>query len=131
MLIGAHVSTAGGLVAAHERGRERRCDAIQVFNQSPRMWRPTRWKDHDIAEFRALMRGGPIKSVVIHAVYLINCATKDKEMRKKSIASLTHALQMGDAIGADGVVVHPGSTVGEPHAEAIERAGTAFVEALK
>ena len=51
---------------------------------------------------------GPIKSVVIHAVYLINCATKDKEMRKKSIASLTHALQMGDAIGADGVVVHPG-----------------------
>ncbi len=68
---------------------------------------------------------------MIHAVYLINCATKDKEMRKKSIASLTHALQMGDAIGADGVVVHPGSTVGEPHAEAIERAGSAFVEALK
>jgi deoxyribonuclease-4 len=68
---------------------------------------------------------------VIHAVYLINCATKDKEMRKKSIASLTHALQMGDAIGADGVVVHPGSTVGEPHEEAIERAGSAFVEALK
>ena len=77
------------------------------------------------------MDGGPIKSVVIHAVYLINCATKDKEMRKKSIASLTHALQMGDAIGADGVVVHPGSTVGEPHPEAIERAGVAFVEALK
>ena len=52
-------------------------------------------------------------------------------MAKKSIASLTHALQMGDAIGADGVVVHPGSTVGEPHAEAIERAGSAFVEALE
>ena len=54
------------------------------------------------------MDGGPIKSVVIHAVYLINCATKDREMRKKSIASLTHALQMGDAIGADGVVRAPG-----------------------
>ena len=131
MLIGAHVSTAGGLVNAHERGVERGCEAIQVFNQSPRMWRPTRWKDDDIAAFRELMEDGPIKSVVIHAVYLINCATKDKEMRKKSIASLTHALQMGDAIGADGVVVHPGSTVGEPHAEAIERAGSAIVEALK
>ena len=131
MLIGAHVSTAGGLVNAHERGVERGCEAIQVFNQSPRMWRPTRWKDDDIAAFRELMDGGPIQSAVIHAVYLINCATKDKEMRKKSIASLTHALQMGDAIGADGVVVHPGSTVGEPHAEAIERAGSAFVEALK
>ena len=131
MLIGAHVSTAGGLVNAHTRGVERGCEAIQVFNQSPRMWRPTRWKDDDIAAFRELMDGGPIKSVVIHAVYLINCATKDKEMRKKSIASLTHALQMGDAIGADGVVVHPGSTVGEPQPEAIERAGSAFVEALK
>jgi deoxyribonuclease-4 len=131
VLIGAHVSTAGGLVNAHTRGVERGCEAIQVFNQSPRMWRPTRWKDDDIAAFRELMDDGPIKSVVIHAVYLINCATKDKEMRKKSIASLTHALQMGDAIGADGVVVHPGSTVGEPHPEAIERAGSAFVEALK
>ena len=102
-----------------------------MFNQSPRMWRPTSWKDDDIAAFRELMDDGPIKSVVIHAVYLINCATKDKEMRKKSIASLTHALRMGDAIGADGVVVHPGSTVGEPHPEAIERAGSAFIEALK
>ena len=130
MLIGAHVSTAGGLVNAHERGVERGCEAIQVFNQSPRLWRPTRWKADDIAAFRELMNDGPIKSVTIHAVYLINCATKDKEMRKKSIASLTHALQMGDAIDADGVVVHPGSTVGEPHEEAIERAGSAFVEAL-
>jgi deoxyribonuclease-4 len=131
VLIGAHVSTAGGLVNAHERAVERGCEAMQVFNQSPRMWRPTQWKDDDVAAFRQLMDGGPIKSVVIHAVYLINCATKDKEMRKKSIASLTHALQMGDAIGADGVVVHPGSTVGEPHGEAIERAGSAFVEALQ
>jgi len=130
-LIGAHVSTAGGLVNAHERAVERGCEAMQVFNQSPRMWRPTRWKDDDIAAFLELMDDGPIKSVVIHAVYLINCASPDKGIRKKSIASLTHALQMGDAIGADGVVVHPGSTLGEPHAEAIERAGQAFTGALK
>ena len=130
MLIGAHVSTAGGLVNAHARGVERACQAIQVFNQSPRMWRPTTWKDDDIAAFRELMEDGPIRSVVIHAVYLINCATKDREIRKKSIASLTHALRMGDAIGADGVVIHPGSTLGEPHAEAIGRAGEAFRQAL-
>ena len=112
MLIGAHVSTAGGLVQAHERGVERGCEAIQVFNQSPRMWRPTRWKADDIAEFRELMKDGPIKSVMIHAVYLINRATKDREMRQKSVASLIHALRMGDEIGADGVVLHPGSTRG-------------------
>ena len=130
MLIGAHVSTAGGLVKAHERGVEIGADAIQVFNQSPRMWRPTHWKDDDIAEFRELMADGPIQSVVIHAVYLINCASKDPEIRRKSLASLIHALRMGDAIGADGVVLHPGSTVGEPHEEAMERVGEALREAL-
>ncbi len=102
MLIGAHVSTAGGLVEAHARGVEIGGEAIQVFNQSPRMWKPTRWKDDDVAEFLELMKDGPIESVVIHAVYLINCASKDEELRKKSIASLVHSLRMGDAIGAVG-----------------------------
>ena len=124
------MSTAGGLVNAHQRAVERGCEAMQVFNQSPRMWRPTTWKDDDIAAFCDLMGSGPIRAVVIHAVYLINCASPDDEIRTKSIASLTHALRMGDAIGADGVVLHPGSTLGGPHAEAIARAGEAFKEAL-
>src|SRR3954453_21899468 len=130
MLIGAHVSTAGGLVNAHERGVERGCEAIQVFNQSPRQWRPTRWKQPDVEAFLGLMESGPIKSITIHAVYLINPATKDKEMRKKSADSLIHALSMGDEIGADGVVLHPGSTVGEPHDEALPRVGEMVKRAL-
>ena len=130
MLIGAHVSTAGGLVNAHERGVERGCEAIQVFNQSPRMWRPTRWKDADVEQFRDRMEDGPIRSVTIHAVYLINPATKDREMREKSADSLVHALRMGDSIGADGVVIHPGSTVGEPHEEALPRVGEMLKHAL-
>jgi deoxyribonuclease-4 len=124
------VSTAGGLAAAHERGVERGCRAIQVFNQSPRMWKPTSWKDDDVAAFRELMAGGPIESVTIHAVYLINAATKDREMRAKSRASLVHALSMGERIGADGVVLHPGSTLGEPHEEALPRVGAMLREAL-
>jgi deoxyribonuclease-4 len=131
MLLGAHVSTAGGLVNAHARGVEIGCEAIQVFNQSPRMWRPTRWKDDDVAAFLELMRTGPIKSVTIHAVYLINAATKDKDLRKKSADSLIHALRMGDEIKADGVVLHPGSTVGEPHAEALPRVGDLLQHALE
>ena len=108
---------------AHERAVERGCEAMQVFNQSPRMWRPTRWKPDDVAEFLSLRRESPVRSVTIHAVYLINPATKDREMRKKSADSLIHALRMGDEIKADGVVLHPGSTVGEPHDEALPRAG--------
>jgi deoxyribonuclease-4 len=130
MLIGAHVSTSGGLVEAHARGVAIGADAIQVFNQNPRQWRPTNWKPDDVAGFRELMAGGPVKSVVIHAVYLINCASKDREIAKKSQASLVHALQMGDAIGADGVVLHPGSTLGDSHGPALKRVGKILRAAL-
>jgi len=117
-------------VAAHERAVERGCEAMQVFNQSPRMWRPTRWKPNDVAEFLELQRAGQIESVTIHAVYLVNPATKDPEMRKKSADSLIHSLRMGDEIGADGVVVHPGSTVGEPMDEALPRVAKMVRHAL-
>jgi deoxyribonuclease-4 len=130
MLIGGHVSPAGGLVNAFHRGVERDCDSIQIFNQSPRAWRPTNYREDDIAEFRELLAAGPVRSVVIHAVYLINCASKDPVIREKSVASLTHALRVGDAIGAEGVVVHPGSTVGEPLPEALRRVGEAVREVL-
>jgi deoxyribonuclease-4 len=131
MLIGAHVSNAGGLVNAVERGVERGADAIQIFNQSPRMWRPTHYTDEDFAAFREAMDSSRIKSVLIHAVYLINCATEDKEMRKKSLRSLTHSLVVGDAIGAAGVVLHPGSAKSGDVPKAIERAGTVIRQALK
>src|SRR3954464_10699224 len=130
VLIGGHVSTAGGVVKGHQGGGGVGCEALQIFNQSPRMWRPTQWKQDDIDEFRSRMEAGPIRSVVIHAVYLINAASNDREVRGKSLTSLKHALRVGDAIGADGVVFHPGSTVGQPHEEAIERGGDAIREVL-
>jgi deoxyribonuclease-4 len=127
MLVGGHVSTSGGLVQAHGRAVEIGGEAMQIFNQSPRMWRPTAWKDDDIAEFRTLMADGPIKSVVIHAVYLINLAAPEEDVRSKSLDSMMHAVRVGEAIGADGVVVHPGSAKKDPVPEALER----IVEALQ
>src|ERR1700693_5087241 len=109
MLIGAHVSPAGGLPRAIERGVERGCQSIQIFNQSPRMWRPTAYGEEDFAAFKEAMAARPIKAVVIHAVYLINGATTDRAMRTKSRASLIQSLRVGDGIGAAGVVLHPGS----------------------
>jgi deoxyribonuclease IV len=130
MLIGAHVSTAGGLVEAHARGVERGCEAIQIWGQSPRQWRPTRWKQDDIDEFLELMEDGPIEAVVIHAVYLINCASTDRDIKRKSLASLVHHLELGDAIGAVGVVLHPGSAKGQPHEEALPRVAEMLKAAL-
>jgi deoxyribonuclease-4 len=130
MLIGAHVSTGGGLVRAIDRAQERTCDAIQIFNQSPRMWRPTRYTDDDFAEFREAMANSRVEVVAIHMIYLINPATKDREMRRKSLESLTHALRVGDAIGAMGVVVHPGALKDDTRSNARKRAIDLVKEAL-
>jgi deoxyribonuclease IV len=131
MLIGAHVSTAGGLDKAIERGTALGCESIQIFNQSPRMWRPTKYGPDDFAAFREAMAESPVEAAVIHAVYLINCATKDKELRKKSLDSLTHALRTGDGIGAAGVVLHPGAQKGEPLGPSMKRAGKVIAAALE
>jgi deoxyribonuclease-4 len=131
MLIGAHVSTAGGLVNAVERGVERGCEAIQIFHQSPRMWRPTAYTDDDFEAFRRAMDASRLDVVVIHAVYLINCASKEGEVRRKSLTSLKHALRIGDGIGAAGVVLHAGARKGEPYEPSVKRAGKAIREALE
>jgi deoxyribonuclease IV len=131
MLVGAHVSTAGGLHKAIERGTERGCEAIQIFNQSPRMWRPTQYGAEDFAAFSAAIEDSAVEAIVIHAVYLINCATKEAELRRKSLASLTHALRIGDQIGAAGVVLHPGAQKGEPLGASIKRAAKVIAAALK
>jgi deoxyribonuclease-4 len=131
MLLGAHVSTAGGLNKAIKRGGELDCESIQIFHQSPRMWRPTRYIEDDFAAFREAMGDSPIEAVVIHAVYLINCATKDPELRKKSLTSLTHALRIGDGIGAAGVVLHPGAQKGEALGPSMKRAAKVISAALK
>jgi deoxyribonuclease IV len=130
MLIGAHVSNAGGLDRAVERGVDRGCEAIQIFNQSPRMWRPTAYTEDDFAKFRQALDESPIEAVLIHAVYLINCATEDPDMRKKSLASLTQSLRVGVGIGAVGVVLHPGSAKTGDVPKAIKRAGKVIKEAL-
>ena len=130
MLIGAHVSPSGGLPKAIDRGVQRGCQAIQIFNQSPRMWKPTAYRDEDIAAFREAMADSPIQAVLIHAVYLLNCASDDKDIRAKSLASLTHSLRVGQAIGAAGVVLHPGSAKKGHVGEAIARAGETIAQAL-
>ena len=130
MLIGAHVSTAGGLGNAVERGVETKSDAIQIFNQSPRMWRPTNYTDDHFAAFREAIAGSRIDSATIHAIYLINGASKEREIRSKSIASLTHALRVGDGIGANGVVLHAGACKGEPLKASMQRAAKAIAAAL-
>jgi deoxyribonuclease IV len=130
VLIGAHVSPAGGLPNAVTRGVERDCRAIQIFNQSPRMWRPTVFREEDVEAFREALASSQVEAVLIHAVYLLNCASEDPDIRAKSLVSLTHSLRMGHAIGASAVVLHPGSAKTGDASLAVARAGEAIREAL-
>ena len=130
MLIGAHVSPAGGPAKAVERGLERGCRSIQIFNQSPRQWKPTVYDDEKVAAFKEAFADSDIDALVIHAVYLLNCASEDKEIREKSLTSLVASLRAGAALGAESVVLHPGSALKGSVDKALERAGVTIKEAL-
>lgn len=130
MLIGAHVSPAGGPANALARGEERACESVQIFNQSPRAWKGRVYHEDEVEAYRAALADAPVQDLVIHAIYLINCASEDPEIRAKSLDALTRALQCGDQLGARGVVLHPGSALKSDVGEAIARAGDIFREAL-
>jgi deoxyribonuclease-4 len=131
MLIGAHVSPAGGPANAVARGVERGCQAIQIFNQSPRQWRPTVYDDEKVAAYKEAFEKSDIEALLIHAVYLLNCASEDKELRKKSLTSLIASLRAGEALGAVSVVLHPGSALKGGADAAVKRAAKTIAEALK
>ena len=130
MLIGAHVSPAGGPANAVARGVERGARAIQIFNQNPRAWRPRDYSEEEVTAFRAAMAASDVDALLIHAVYLLNCASDDSEIRANSLRSLIASLQAGSALGAHAVVLHPGSAKTGDVGEAIARAGEVIGEAL-
>ncbi|MEA2138897.1 MAG: deoxyribonuclease [Solirubrobacteraceae bacterium] len=130
MLIGAHVSPAGGPASAVARGVRRGARAIQIFNQNPRAWKPRVYSTDEVDAFRAAMAASDVDALLIHAVYLCNCASEDPDIRAKTLASLTSALRAGTALGAHAVVLHPGSALRGEVAPAIARAGEVIAEAL-
>src|SRR5687768_9380156 len=132
MLIGAHVSPAGGPANAVERGVERACRSIQFFNQSPRAWRLREYSAQEVADCRAAMAATDVDALLIHAVYLLNCASEDEEIGRKSLSALISALRSGAALGAHAVVLHPGSALktGGAVDAALERAAGLIAEAL-
>ena len=131
MLVGAHVSPAGGPARAVDRGVERGAEAIQFFNQSPRAWRSREYTEDEAAEFRETIAASSVEAAMIHAVYLINCASQDRTIRRKSLTALTIALRSGAALGVGGVVLHVGSALAGDVKRAITRAGKVLRAALE
>jgi deoxyribonuclease-4 len=130
MLIGAHVSPAGGPAKAVERGEALGARSIQIFNQNPRAWKPTVYAPEQVEAFREALAASPVDALLIHAVYLLNAASEDPEIRAKTLTSLIASLDAGAALGAHAVILHPGSAKTGEVGPAIARAGAVIAEAL-
>ena len=107
--LGAHLSIAGGLPRAVDRAVASRCEALQIFTKSVGQWRARQIPADEIAQFRARVRETGIRPVVAHNSYLINIASANDALRRQSMAALGEELDRAEALGLDGLVMHPGS----------------------
>jgi deoxyribonuclease-4 len=107
--LGAHLSIAGGLPRAVDRAEASACQALQIFTKSAGQWRARPLPDEEIALFRRRVRETRIRPIVAHTSYLINIAADDAILRRRSIEALREELDRAEALGLDGLVMHPGS----------------------
>jgi len=117
--IGFHAPIAGGLQNALLKAHEHNCDTVQIFSRNPRGWQARALRDEEIETFHRVRAETKIAPVVIHANYLINLAAADPLIREKSIASFREEIERGLALGADYLVVHPGSAKNACEADGI------------
>jgi len=128
---GAHVSASGGIDSAIDRIVAIGGDCVQVFTQSPRMWRPTNHKLEAVDAFRAKRAQHGVGGVVCHALYLVNLAAPDDEIYEKSIATMRATVDAACAIEADAVIFHVGSHLGAGFDAGLDRTCSALRQVLE
>jgi deoxyribonuclease IV len=112
MPVGAHVSIAGRIYDAIPRAVAIGCECLQIFVGSPRQWRPVMYDPADLAEFRRRRARAGLEPLVAHASYLVNFATADPELFRRSVESLAHTVRGMDALDGLGAITHLGSGQG-------------------
>jgi deoxyribonuclease-4 len=117
--IGFHAPIAGGLQNALLKAEQHKCDTVQIFSRNPRGWTAKPLTDEEVERFRSVRAETRISPVVIHANYLINLAGADPVILEKSRASFREEVLRGLLLGADYLVVHPGSARGACEADGI------------
>src|SRR5256885_6736417 len=110
--IGAHISIAGGLHLALERGRELGCGAVQIFLKNQRQWAAKPLTSDETRTFTAARRATAIRHVFAHSSYLINLGNPDPALWSQAVAAFTDELERAEALGLSCVVIHPGSHMG-------------------
>jgi deoxyribonuclease IV len=130
VLFGGHVSSSGGIFTAIDRIEAIGGDAVQLFTQSPRAWRPTNHEPAALERFRERRAEAGIDYVLCHALYLINLATPDHDLYEKSVTALMNTIAVAREIEAD-VVFHVGSHLGSGFEAGLERVVPALERALE
>jgi deoxyribonuclease-4 len=128
--IGVHLSTAGGSWKAVERAVESGANTFQIFSASPRMWRANPVKPEDALKMKAARAEHDIGPLCIHASYLINVCAQDETVRKNSVAAFRGEIERALALGAEFLVLHPGSWRGLTREEGITLAAKSIEEAI-
>jgi deoxyribonuclease-4 len=126
--LGVHTSISGGLHLSLERAKALGCNTLQIFSHNPRGWAVKPISEEDASKFKSLRVQLNISPVYVHTSYLINMASRDNKLRRKSIEMLIIEMDRADAIGTDYVIFHAGSASGEKKNISIKRAIDALNE---
>ena len=130
MNLGAHMSIAGGMHRALERGRSIECNAVQLFVKNTNQWRTRKLGPGEIAHFREEMSMFAPNFILAHSSYLVNLASNDKRILAKSIEGFLEEMQRSSALGIPYLVVHPGSHRGAGEAAGVKRIASSLDEIL-
>jgi len=128
--IGIHLSTAGGVFRAAERAHEIGANTFQIFSSSPRMWRAQRLEPSHCEQMRRLRKEYDCAPLVIHTSYLVNLCSQTELFREKSIVAFRGEMERALALGAEYLVLHPGSWKGLSREEGLRRAAESIARAV-
>jgi deoxyribonuclease-4 len=128
--IGVHLGTAGGASNAVERAREIGANTFQIFSSSPRMWRAPKVDPKQADRMRELRAKHDVGPLVIHTSYLVNVCSQTVEIREKSVAAFRGEIERALVLGAEYLVLHPGSWKGLTREEGLKLAAESIERAI-
>ena len=126
LLLGAHMSIAGGLPEAFARGLAVGCDTIQIFTKNNNQWRARPLSGQELEAFRTAQRSSGIAPVLAHTSYLINIACPERGLFRKSVEGLSLEAERAERLGIPYLVLHPGAHLGRGVEEGVKRAAEAL-----
>jgi deoxyribonuclease-4 len=128
--IGIHLGTTGGASNAVEQARAIGANTFQIFSSSPRMWRAPKVDPKQAVRMKALRADLDVSPLVIHTSYLVNVCSQSDEVRQKSVAAFRGEIERALALGAEFLVLHPGSWKGLTRDEGLKLAADSIARAI-